>query len=178
MKQFDKYERKGAYHWDEFSHKTPYRRSVIKITNWIGPGSTLDIGAGDGVITYMLNATGVDNDPLAVQLAQKHGANVILGNAYNLPFNDNVFSNVLMADSIEHLQYSKRALNEAKRVLQIGGLLYIVTPPFRGKIEKYHYTQYSPTGLKQLVENVGFEQTGTIEKVNDTKVRLYAKFKG
>lgn len=175
MNGFAKYKKRGAYHWREFKKDTAYRKNVLKIKEWIQDGLTLDVGAGDGLITSVIDAVGVDNNKLAVSLARERGINVIEGDAYNLPFDSNNFDNVLMGDVIEHLKYPEKSLLEIWRVLKDKKFLYIVTPPCGGKMDKYHYKEYSPKELVELVEDNGFKKKGSIEVRNDLR-RMYGIF--
>ena len=59
---------------------------------------------------------------------KKKGVDVIQGDAYNLPFDDNSFEAVTMIDVLEHFSEPLKALAEARRVAPV---LYINTPPKR-----------------------------------------------
>lgn len=125
----------------------------------------------------MLDIKGIDNEPEAVRLAQEKGANVILGDAYSIPFPDGAFESVLMADVLEHMEFPTDALREARRVLT--KRLYITTPPKRpdGKLtDKYHYFELTPLELQTLVEQAGFTLEGDIMVVPEEKV-MYARFR-
>src|SRR6056297_2045858 len=93
---FNKYEKRGAYHWKEFNQNTAYRKHALIVQQWISSGRTLDIGAGDGLITSLIDAEGIDDNETAVKLAKEKGVNVILGDAYDMPYKKNIFDNVLM----------------------------------------------------------------------------------
>jgi ubiquinone/menaquinone biosynthesis C-methylase UbiE len=178
-KHFDKYLRAGAYHWAQYSAGTKYRRHADRVAEWIKEKVVLDIGAGDGKITSMLGpyCVGIDNEPEGVKLAQEHGVNVILGDAYNLPYRDGEFESVLMADVLEHFEFPEKALAEARRVLQ--QYIYITTPPKRpdGKLsDRYHWIEWSPEELKALVEAQGFELIGGILSIPSEKV-MYGRFR-
>ena len=175
MNDFAKYKKRGAYHWREFEKDTTYRKNVLKIKEWIRNGLTLDIGAGDGLITSVIDAVGVDNNKLAIDLARERGINVIEGDAYNLPFSSDCFDNILMGDVIEHLKYPEKSLLEVWRILKDKGFLYIVTPPRGDKMDKYHYKEYSSKELIGLIENNGFKKKESIEVRNDLR-RMYGVF--
>jgi ubiquinone/menaquinone biosynthesis C-methylase UbiE len=175
--EFDKYKRKGAYHWKDFNRQSAYRTNALFIKDWIDGGKTLDIGAGDGLITSLLcNAIGIDDNVLAVNFAQERMVDVRLGDAYNLQFGNCEFDNVLMADVLEHLKDDKAAVLEVHRVLKPLGGYYIVTPPKITKnIHKYHYREYTPDDLVSFVKPLGFKLVGQIE-VRPELNRMYAKF--
>lgn len=155
--RFDKYERLGDYHWREYARGTVYRAYVDGLRNWVNPGRCLlDVGAGDGLIAHLLGATGVELDATAVRLARAHGVDVRQGDAAALPFGDESFDSVLLGDVIEHLEDPQPALAEARRVLTLGGRLYITTPPEATPVRPYHYREYTPRSLAALVLPAGF----------------------
>lgn len=180
--RFLKYEKFGAYHWRQYEQHTKYRRHADRVVSWIEESLVLDIGAGDGKITSLLCAAGklavgIDDEPEAVKLARERGANVIEGDAYDLPYQNEFFEAALMADVLEHLERPTDALREARRV--ISGSLYISTPPKRsdGKLtDKYHYREWTPVELIALVEQVGFALVGEITSIPEEKV-MYGRFR-
>jgi len=159
--EFDKYRRLGAYHWREYERQSIYRAYVDELLPWIEGDRVLDVGAGDGLICHKLGAVGVELDPLAVELANKRGANVFSGDAGALPFDPESFDAVLMGDVIEHLEDPAPALRDAYLVLVTNGRLYVTTPPKRTPIRKYHYREYTSVTLLDQVEPFGFSAAGT-----------------
>lgn len=175
--EFDKYKKKGPYHWKDFKRNSAYRQNALFIKDWVRPGQTLDIGAGDGLITSLLPDTlGIDNNQLAVYYANDKGVPVKFGEAYYLPFPDNYFDNVLMADVIEHLKHDVVAIMEARRVLSHGGFFYVVTPPATREKEKYHYREFTPDQLEELMMRCGVPLVGEIF-VRKELNRMYGVFK-
>lgn len=94
----------------------------------------LDIGCGDGVLTYLIqkefpNAAvhGVDFSELAILLAKEKINSKRLtidfrqGSAYELPYLDNSIDVVISSDVIEHLSDTEKYLSEISRVLRTGG---------------------------------------------------------
>lgn len=155
-KKFTKYEKYGAYHWEQYAKGTKYRAHANRIKEWVKEKNVLDIGAGDGLITHLLGAKGIEYEAEGVRLAQEKGADVVQGDAYNLAFEDNSFDAVIMIDVIEHLEDPIKALKEARRVAPV---LYINTPPKKddGTLsDKFHIQEWSPRGLVELVESVGY----------------------
>ena len=173
--KFTKYQKFGAYHWKQYNDKnTKYSRHADRVKEWVNEKNVLDIGAGDGLITYLLGAKGVDNEPEAVKLAQEKGGNVIWGNANLLRFEDEEFEAVFMGDVLEHLEFPRQALKEARRVLK--SYLYLVTPEKGTNNDKFHYEEWTPEELKKLVESEGFVLEGEMLEVPKDK-RIYGKFK-
>lgn len=175
---FNKYRDNGDYHWRDYEKGTTYTKHVNKLISWVRKGKTLDIGAGDGLITHKLGAFGIENDYYALEIVKTKKVNVVYGDAYNLDKKVK-YDNVLLLDVIEHIEYPEKVINEIKEVLNYDGLLYVVTPPARedGKLQdKYHYREYTPNELKIQIEKLGFKLVNDIEVVNNFK-RMYAVFK-
>jgi SAM-dependent methyltransferase len=166
--KFDKYEKYGAYHWDEFDRETEYREHVLFVLEWVKEKSVLDVGAGDGLITKKLGAVGIDTSEYGVMLAIERGVDVSLGSAYNLPKLS--YEAVYMGDVIEHLDKPAKALLEAKKVAPI---LYIVTPPKSDTLSDYHYQEWTPVELKDFVESIGYKLDG---EIIIKKHRMYGRF--
>jgi len=171
--RFAKYSRYGAYHWKwYYGNNIRYQNHVNKLKEWITDKDTLDIGAGDGLILHVLGFTkGIDNEWHAVKSAKKRGVDIVLGDAYLLPFKDNEFTAVFMGDTLEHLEFVDKALLEAKRVLK--QYLYLAVPQKDKRVDMYHCGNWNMAELKKLVESQGFELVGDIDIVNN---KMYAKF--
>ena len=82
----------------------------------------------------------------------------------------------MLADVIEHIQYPFNTIIEILRVLKYGGYLYIVTPPKGGKMDKYHYKEYTPGELTDYMSKFGLELVDDII-VRSELNRMYAKFR-
>lgn len=174
---FSKYDKWGDYHWKlyEREENSSYKEHVNFIKEWVKGENILDIGAGDGLITHLLNARGVDDNETAVSIAQKKGVDVVLGSAYDLPFQKE-FKTVFMGDVIEHLEFPERAILEVKKVLKNKGVLYITTPHLASNgilTDKFHYKEYTTLELKDFIEGFGFKLLEPIKMISG---KLYAKF--
>lgn len=124
--EFTKYKKLGDYHWRLYDKKRSAKKGIDFRVAWVQEKKVLDIGAGDGLITHLLNCKGIDNEESGVKIAQEKGADVILGEANDLPFPDNSFESALMSDSIEHFEDPIKAVKEAHRVIK--KFLYVITP--------------------------------------------------
>lgn len=172
--EFTKYKERGAYHWEEYAMQTIYGRYADTIPKWIKEKRVLDIGAGDGLITHLLNAIGIEENEEAVKLAREKGVAVYQGTAYELPYFDEEFEAVFMGDVLEHLEFPEKAIEEAKRVSN--KYLYITTPPAREDRvlqDKFHYREYTPEELTDFIESFGFK---LVEPITINYQRMYAKF--
>jgi SAM-dependent methyltransferase len=168
--RFTKYDTKQAYHWREYVRGTKYRRHADKVKRWVKEKNVLDVGAGDGLITYLLRAKGIEYEPTAVKIAQTLGVDVVEGDAYNLPYADNSFEAVTMIDVIEHFEHPLLAVKEAFRVAPV---LYIATPE-RGMVnDPFHYQEWLADELVDFLKDYKLE--GQVEVVPEHK-SMYAKF--
>jgi len=176
MNKFSKYEKYGAYHWKQYADGTKYKAHADRIKEWVQEKNVLDIGAGDGLITHLVGAKGIEYEPEGVRLAQEKGVDVIQGDAYALPFEDNSFDAVMMIDVLEHFEDPRKALQEAQRVAPI---LYVNTPPKKDDgtlTDKFHIQEWSPAGLCKFVESEGYLLDGSVIVYPKEKM-MYAKFK-
>lgn len=144
---FDKYDRYGAYHWNECDRRSsnfnpPLVARYQVVVDQITSGSrVLEIGAGDGCLSALLansgaQVTGIELDETAVGLASQaledvENCTMARASCYTLPFPREVFDVAVMADVIEHLDEPDAALAEAARVLRRHGALIVTTPKWR-----------------------------------------------
>lgn len=126
----------------------------------------LDVGCGAGAqAKFWLEGqhrySGVDiNQPLidlARERARREGlvASFQVGTATSLPFADASIDVCLLPELLEHVQDWEGCVNEAVRVLRVGGLLYISTSsnlcPVQDEFDLPLYGWY-PTALKRYFE--------------------------
>ncbi len=100
----------------------------------------LDAGCGEGFVTrYLaqqnpaLRLTGVDLSREAIAYAQEHFGELArfrTGSLYKLPFSDNSFDTVLCSEVLEHLDDTRRAVNELKRVARRYVLITVPREPY------------------------------------------------
>ncbi len=177
MRRFTKYEQFGAYHWEQYRSLKKYTDHADRIQKWVVEDKILDVGAGDGLITSMLGSdvTGIEYEEVAVKLAKEKGVNVIQGDAYKLPFEDNSFGAVTMIDVLEHFDTPEIALREARRVAPV---LYVNTPPKKDDgilTDKFHVQEWSPAGLVKIVEAIGYVLDEAVTVYPKEKM-MYARF--
>ena len=148
---FDKYDRKGAYHWADYfgglRRMNAYTRArydiVLECVREAAiprGGRLLDVGCGDGALSGVLNSalgmqvTGVDTSEKGLALAREMFARRGLAgefklvNGYETGFKDGSFDVVVCSDVVEHVDDPGAMLREIHRVLVPGGRLVITTP--------------------------------------------------
>jgi SAM-dependent methyltransferase len=92
-------------------------------------------------------------------------ANVdVIADAYNLPYADGSVDAVYLEAVLEHLEFPEKAVQEACRVLKVGGRVYANTP-FMHHFHGYpsHFQNFTIEGHKRLFSRNGFniEMSGT-----------------
>lgn len=193
----DKYKRPQAL-YAKFLNKT--RNETILKYAPKQVSKVLDIGCGIGDLTYHFSmrselTIGIDIALVNTEMTQTnmvereiHNVEVLQASATPLPFSDNSFDLVIMADVIEHITDAPFACQEVRRVLRTGGIFICVTPhrqtltfwevadqliwlPFNivrqgrkglriKQVTPLVYEQYLSTSeLKGIVTNTGFEIT-------------------
>ncbi len=146
---FDKYDRYGAYHWQECErHSRRYNPPLVARYEAVakrisGRPKALDIGCGDGYLMHLVQPkcetiVGIDTASGGIRNAVRQWSrlpgqdashcHIALGSGYALPFDDAQFDLVLLTDVIEHLKRPEFCLAEICRVLQPSGTLCVTTP--------------------------------------------------
>lgn len=179
-KHFSKYAARGSYHWKEMRSKDPrvfnaYHQAhyewILKLAGNISGKKVLDIGCGDGALSYLLAragavVTGIDNEPHGLAFAEENLARENKGDelrytfvnasAYEMPFTDETFDLVVSCEVIEHVQEPLRLLKEAHRVLKKGGTIILTTPHrlTEHPLDDNHVKEYFPGEIRELLSRV------------------------
>jgi SAM-dependent methyltransferase len=156
--------------------------------------TNLDIGADNGVISYLLRQRGgswssADLDPGAVEsIRQLVGSEVYQIDGGKTPFPDTSFDQVVIVDFLEHIPDDRGFVRELARIVKPGGVLIINVPHLKpgsllnrfrhriGLTDAWHghlRPGYSVAGLQALVEpDFAIERSltysGTFSEVVDT----------
>ncbi len=172
--KFQKYKTRGAgYHWEQVSNSLRKRnifvvaryKLILKlIKNEIKQKRILDIGCGDGILSYLLTKNGgrvigIDSSEEAIKFAKEKcrdlkNIDFLKGSAYRLPFEDRSFDYIISSEVIEHLKYPEKMLSEVKRVWSKQGKIIISTPIRFTEIplDKMHYQEFFEDEFKKLLE--------------------------
>jgi SAM-dependent methyltransferase len=129
------------YQKQEAQRALPFLARFFDVRN----ARVLELGAGSGGkgIAYALagmRVTSLDVDIAALQSgaasAQRSGAaiNFLGGDGARLPFCADSFDAILLDSVIEHVGDPFSLLQECRRVLRRGGIVFVVFPPFYGPL--------------------------------------------
>jgi len=171
--KFNKYQKRGAYHWQQIAKNIFTFNAYVSIryqqvVNQIPRQKSLkilDIGCGDGVLAYLISQkiradiTGIDIDFSAIKFARQQFKNqnikarFLKSSAYKLPFKKQFFDVVIATEIIEHLGKPEIMLKEIKRVLKPKGKIIITTPIKLSDIleDKMHIKEFTPKELSQAL---------------------------
>lgn len=140
-------------------------KSVLKRFLRSKDNKILDIGCGTGINLIWLKdfgkVLGVDNNPKAVELCNKHGK-AVLGNAVNPPIENNSCNLIAAFDVLEHLEDDRKALSNWEGILEDDGYLFLSVPAYQwlfGPHDKnlMHYRRYSLGQLVDLLKQVNLK---------------------
>ena len=170
---FGKYERFGAYHWREIEPRPTRHNAVLTARYQVlldamdaHAHRVLDVGCGDGTLTARLaersdRVIGIDDSLLPLRLARGefdrrrlHRTPLLMNaDARRLPFPDDAFDCVVLADVIEHIDAPDAVMSEAHRVLRTGGQILLTTPRRQGAApaHEYHCHEYTGAELTDLL---------------------------
>jgi len=136
-----------------------------------------EVGCGHGLITSLLSSkcssiTGFDVDYSALAHAEKLKANFNLNNVKFILYDGSLedyqenFDIAISMDVIEHVPDPVSYLKEIKKILRLGGSLFLGTP--NGMIanknrciikthSRFHVMEYTPTELADFLREAGFK---------------------
>jgi SAM-dependent methyltransferase len=148
-----------------------YKRVLQLLADPAGK-TNLDIGADNGVISYLLRQRGgrwssADLDPGAVEsIRQLVGDDVYQIDGRKTPFSDRSFDQVVIIDFLEHIPDERGFIRDLARIIKPGGTLLINVPRLKpgsllnrfrhwiGLTDQWHghlRPGYSLAGLKALL---------------------------
>jgi SAM-dependent methyltransferase len=140
-------------------HERPgYWRDVTR--HFVPEARLLDVGCGIGWLADCFeDYTGLDGSPDAVARAHEKGRNVALADvAEPLPFGDKEFDAVVMKDLLEHISDPVALVQEVRRVLRPGGLVFASSPDAQRWVwdDYTHRRPFTRKGFRLLFKDQGF----------------------
>ncbi|KKR58800.1 MAG: Methyltransferase type 11 [Candidatus Curtissbacteria bacterium GW2011_GWA1_40_47] len=169
-----------------------------------GSDRVLDLGCGSG--QYILKIApkvkmcfGLDVDKKAISFAQKQAKEKLLKNIKflifdanrKLPFANNYFDEVIVSDTLEHLEKRSFVLSQINRVLKKSGLLFLVTdnPQTSWKkiqksaglfyyADKDHKYEYSKEEIVKILIQKGFKILSLKPVTYDTPLKPFIDLVG
>jgi len=174
-REFQKYAVRGAYHWDAFRisarRHNPYLAGRYALTlelldkAGVEGDRALDIGCGDGALSFLLakdgwRVAGLDYSGAGLGLARKNfgrekaSAGFMRGDSTMLPVKDKCLDAVVAADIIEHLREPERMLDEIARSLKTGGAAVITTPVklTDTPLDPEHVREFTEAEFRKMLE--------------------------
>ena len=171
--EFGKYEGRGAYHWGQISRSMHRHNAfvsarydaVLAALGELDGQLVLDIGGGDGALSYLIAKRGprtvtLDASRMALRYARQEfrrrglQAQVVEASACSLPFPSAAFDIAVCSDVIEHIRCPDKLISEAVRILRPGGR-FVLTTPVRiteKPLNRMHVHEFFPDELKRLLE--------------------------
>lgn len=127
----------------------PYSDFLIgRMSSYLQPHhKILDVGCGYGSFVTRLRekkyqAFGIDTGETEINYAQARVNDTAIfqnASALDLPFSDQSFDIVTLWNILEHVPDYKKVISEAKRVLKVGGRLFIECPNYAAFRQEAHY---------------------------------------
>lgn len=198
-----KYQTLGAYHWVDLEKSTLadlYRFSLPLWTRYskvleVVPRDAqkiVEIGCGDGALTYLLwkkarcSVAGFDIDATGIGLAKerigrlpgKERITFLCKDFSESGFSERSADVVVLADVIEHIPNPRALLEKCRQIMSPNGVLIMTTPIRKesGLWDKYHVTEYTAETLQEMLSPL-FAKTTIGEFMTYGFYRLYAASK-
>ncbi len=140
-------------------------------------GTLLDVGCGAQPFRALVNPKtryiGIDTDEAKAHFGyEMPDTTYFSGEDWPVP--DRSVDVVLCTETLEHVFATRKFLGEAARVLTAGGTV-LLTVPFaaRWHFVPYDYWRFTPSCLKYLLEEQGFEQVRVYARGNGWTVACY-----
>lgn len=134
-------------------------------------GKTVDVGAGDGVVSAELQGRGLCSDLTALEISASGLAKIEARNlpitakrfdGYEIPFGDDHFDTAVCSHVVEHVEHERMFLQEVGRVAKRCVFIVPLEGGFRGRVDRRmgHINYYTPATFQNLIETSGFNIVG------------------
>lgn len=151
----------------------------------------LEIGSGpNGMINYISSGDRYALDPLMDyykgNFKMPRGVKFLKGTGEDIPFKDNYFDCVIATNTIDHVLNPQKFLQEIKRVLKKGGILFLTanchqpllkiykrTKEFFNLGDSFHPYSFSHGDVKNLIKGTGFNVDFIRRGIGDLGLHVY-----
>jgi SAM-dependent methyltransferase len=190
LKEYAKYGRSNSISPITISRFSDLLKSFekYKINNNI-----IDIGAGDGHFIGLAkkngwNAYATEFDDASVQLCKEKEVIVHKGKLNTENYSENYFDVIYSSEVIEHINNPLEEINNFRKILRTGGLVYVTTPNYNSISHKIlknkwnvfnypeHLCYYTPKTLEKLFVDNGFKKV-SIETTGFSPARYFKSTK-
>lgn len=161
----EKYHQIEEYNWWFVAR----RRSILGLLGRTDKrAKILDIGCAGGPLLNDLkklgfeNVSGIDFSAEAVEKCKQRGLSAFQMDAHNLQFEPNSFDVLVASDSLEHLEFDTKALQNWYNVLKPGGKIFVFVPAYMFLWSEHdavnlHYRRYTKSELVKKMQDAGFK---------------------
>jgi SAM-dependent methyltransferase len=132
---YDAWHREHSAELEIDAHTAAFYDWILDLADAADGARLLDVACGSGAflrraVDRGLNAAGIDVSPAAVALAAERlpGAELLVGDAQELPFADSSFDLVTCLGSLEHFPAPERGAAEIARVVRPAGRVVVFVP--------------------------------------------------
>jgi SAM-dependent methyltransferase len=142
------------------------RHLIARAIEGLSPSRALDIGAGAGGNTRVLEAAGwkataLEVSDAGVELARARGLDAVQGDARAIPFPNDHFGLLVAYDVLEHIEQDDQVVAEIARVVRPGGRVLIAVPADPSLWSAHddavgHVRRYTRAELVALFDNQRF----------------------
>ncbi len=143
-------------------------KGIKKFSSDFNKGSLLDFGCGSKPYESLFKVEkyiGLDTNQSGH--SHKNEKIDVLYDGKKIPFDDNHFDYIFSSEVLEHVFNIDEIISELNRVLKNDGKILITLPFVWGEHEQpYDYARYTSFGLKNILENNGFEIIDHIKTTN------------
>lgn len=168
-KNYDKYY-EGESEWRRLGAISK-SNNIIALCNDYPHATILEIGAGEGSILKRLSDLEFGESLYAMEISKSGVETIkkkeirsltecIFFNGYDIPYKDNKFDLAILSHVLEHVEYPRKLLYEAKRVAN----LIFIEVPLEDTLrlsrdfvfdEVGHINCYSPKTIRRLIQTCG-----------------------
>jgi SAM-dependent methyltransferase len=158
----------------DFNHEAPFVRDgiasfIAAAAERIRPGArVVDIGAGDAPYRHLFQH--MDYVTVDWEQSPHDGArrSDIIASADSIPLPDASVDAVVMTEVLEHITNPSATLREMARILKVDGQI-LLTVPFVWILHEmpHDYYRYTPSALRNLLEDAGFDQVEVTARGDD-----------